>query len=321
MLDPKIEETLQVKYEQLAPYLNETSQRIWAAVEALSLGHGGVTSVARATGLSRTTIHAGIDELASSQTEAFKVEDYGTVRRKGGGRKPIIERDPTVIADLEQWIDPGSRGDPESPLRWTTKSTTKLAQELQAKGHQVSQRTVCGLLWELGYSLQSNRKTQEGKSHIDRDAQFEQINQSVKQFQQRHQPVISVDAKKKELIGNYKQAGVEWEPKGEPTPVKTHDFIDKQLGKVIPYGVYDLSLNQGWVSVGIDHDTAQLAVATIEQWWEQMGQAAYPSTTELLITADCGGSNGYRTRLWKWELQQLVDCGLNTPALRSRIES
>ena len=306
MLDPKIEETLQVKYEQLAPYLNETSQRIWAAVEALSLGHGGVTSVARATGLSRTTIHAGIDELASSQTEAFKVEDYGTVRRKGGGRKPIIERDPTVIADLEQWIDPGSRGDPESPLRWTTKSTTKLAQELQAKGHQVSQRTVCGLLWELGYSLQSNRKTQEGKSHIDRDAQFEQINQSVKQFQQRHQPVISVDAKKKELIGNYKQAGVEWEPKGEPTPVKTHDFIDKQLGKVIPYGVYDLSLNQGWVSVGIDHDTAQLAVATIEQWWEQMGQAAYPSTTELLITADCGGSNGYRTRLWKWELQQLA---------------
>jgi len=306
MLDPEIEETLRVKYEQLAPYLNETSKRIWAAVEALSLGHGGITSVSRATGVSRTTIHAGIDELESSQTEAFGVEDYGAVRRKGGGRKPITESDPTVLEDLEQLIDPVTRGDPESPLRWTTKSTTKLAQELQVMGHQVSQRTVCGLLWQMGYSLQSNQKTQEGKNHVDRDAQFEQISQSVNQFQQRQQPVISVDAKKKELIGNYKQTGVEWEPKGEPTVVKTHDFPDKQLGKVTPYGVYDLSQNQGWVSVGIDHDTAQLAVATIGQWWEQMGQTLYPTATELLITADCGGSNGYRTRLWKWELQQLA---------------
>ncbi|HEY9625667.1 MAG TPA: ISAzo13 family transposase [Coleofasciculaceae cyanobacterium] len=306
MLDPKVEETIQAKYEQLAPYLNETGRRIWAAVEALSLGHGGVTSVCRATGLSRTTIHGGIDELESTETAAYALEEYGAVRRKGGGRKPVTESDSTVLEDLEQLIDPATRGDPESSLRWSTKSTTQLAQELQAKGHQVSQRTVCRLLWEMGYSLQSNRKTQEGKSHIDRDAQFEQISQSVKQFQQRHQPVISVDAKKKELIGNYKQTGVEWEPKGEPTLVKTHDFVDKQLGKVIPYGLYDLSLNQGWVSVGIDHDTAQLAVATIEQWWEQMGQAAYPSATELLITADCGGSNNYRTRLWKWELQQLA---------------
>lgn len=306
MLDPEIEEMLQAKYEQLAPYLNETSKRIWAAVEALSLGHGGVTSISRATGLSRTTIHAGIDELAHSQTEAFAVEDYGVVRRKGGGRKSITESDPTVLEDLEQLIDPATRGDPESPLRWTTKSTTKLAQELQAMGHQVSQRTVCGLLWEMGYSLQSNQKTQEGKNHVDRDAQFKQISQSVKQFQHRQQPVISVDAKKKELIGNYKQQGVEWEPKGEPMVVKSHDFADKQLGKVIPYGVYDLSLNQAWVSVGIDHDTAQLAVTTIGQWWEQMGQALYPTATELLITADCGGSNGYRTRLWKWELQQLA---------------
>jgi len=306
MLDSEVEETIQVKYEQLAPYLNETGIRIWAAVEAMSLGHGGLTSVSRATGLSRTTIHAGIDELEYSQTEGFTVEDYGGVRRKGGGRKPVTEGDPTVITDLEQLIDPGTRGDPESPLRWTTKSTTKLAQELQAMGHQVSQRTVCRLLWEMGYSLQSNRKTQEGKSHVDRDAQFEQINQRVKQVQHQHQPVISVDAKKKELIGNYQQSGVEWELKGNPTPVKTHDFVDKQLGNVIPYGVYDLSLNQGWVSVGIDHDTAQLAVTTIEQWWEQMGQPAYPSATELLITADCGGSNSYRTRLWKWELQQLA---------------
>lgn len=173
-------------------------------------------------------------------------------------------------------------------------------------GHQVSQRTVCRLLWEMGYSLQSNQKTQEGKSHVDRDAQFKQISQKVEQFQHQQQPVISVDAKKKELIGNYQQSGVEWEPKGEPTPVKTNDFVDKQLGKVIPYGVYDLSQNQGWVSVGVDHDTAQLAVATIEQWWQKMGQAVYPSTTELLITADCGGSNSYRARLWKWELQQLA---------------
>jgi hypothetical protein len=306
MLEPEVEETIQVKYEQLAPYLNETSKRIWAAVEALSLGHGGVTSVCRATGLSRTTIHAGINELESAETGRFAIEDYGAVRRKGGGRKPVTESDPTVLEDLEQLIDPATRGDPESPLRWTSKSTTKLAQQLQVKGHPVSQRTVCRLLWEMGYSLQSNRKTQEGKSPVERDAQFEQISQSVKAFQQRQQPVISVDAKKKELIGNYKQTGAEWEPQGEPTLVKTHDFADKQLGKVIPYGVYDLSLNQGWVSVGIDHDTAQLAVATIGQWWEQMGQVAYPNATELLITADCGGSNNYRTRLWKWELQQLA---------------
>lgn len=306
MLDSQVEATIQIKYEQLAPYLNETSIRMWTAVEALSLGHGGVTSVARATGLSRTTIHAGISELQQSESENFEVEEYGAVRRQGGGRKPITESDLTLLEDLESLVDPTTRGDPESPLRWTTKSTTKLANQLQVMGHQVSQRTVCRLLWELGYSLQSNRKTHEGTHHLDRDAQFEQISQTVKQFGQRQQPVISVDAKKKELIGDYKQTGVEWEPKGEPTPVKMHDFADKQLGKVIPYGVYDLSQNQGWVSVGVDHDTAQLAVATIRQWWQQMGQAIYPDASELLITADCGGSNSYRARLWKWELQQLA---------------
>jgi transposase len=306
MLDSEVEATIQSKYEQLAPYLNETSIRIWAAVEALSLGHGGITSVARATGLSRTTIHAGMTELEQSESEEFAIESYGAVRRKGGGRKAITNSDPTLLEDLERLVAPVTRGDPESPLRWTTKSTTKLAKELQLMGHRVSQRTVCRLLWELGYSLQSNRKTHEGTNHPDRDAQFQQISQTVEQFQQRQQPVISVDAKKKELIGPYKQTGVEWEPKETPTTVKMHDFADQHLGKVIPYGIYDLSLNQGWVSVGVDHDTAQLAVAAIRQWWQQMGQPFYPKATELLITADCGGSNSYRARLWKWELQQLA---------------
>ncbi len=190
---------------------------------------------------------------------------YGAVRRQGGGRKPITSSDPTLLEDLERLVDPVTRGDPESPLRWTTKSTTNLANELQGMGHQVSQRTVCRLLWELGYSLQSNRKTHEGKNHPDRDAQFQQISQTVEHFQQRQQPVISVDAKKQELIGDYKQTSVEWEPKGDPTPVKMHDFVDKQLGKVIPYGIYDLSLDQGWGSLGVDHDTAQLAVESIRQ--------------------------------------------------------
>jgi hypothetical protein len=306
MLDSEVEATIQAKYEQLAPYLNETSIRMWAAVEALSWGHGGITSVARATGLSRTTIHAGITELEQSEAVEFAMGEYGVVRRKGGGRKPITHNHPTLLNDLEQLVDPATRGDPESPLRWTCKSTTKLAKELQVLGHQVSQRTVCRLLWELGYSLQSNRKTHEGTDHLDRDPQFQQISRTVKQFQQRQQPVISVDAKKKELIGDYQQPGVEWEPKQSPTLVKMHDFADKQLGKVIPYGIYDLNANQGWVSVGVDHDTAQLAVAAIRQWWQQMGQPLYPSATELLITADCGGSNSYRARLWKWELQQLA---------------
>lgn len=306
MLDAEVEASIQLKYEQLSAYLNETSMRMWAAVEALSLGHGGITSVSRATGLSRTTIHAGISELEQAKSEDFDVEAYGAVRLKGGGRKPITEKYPGVLEELERLVDPDSRGDPQSPLRWTTKSTTKLAKELQAMGYQISQRTVCSLLWELGYSLQSNRKTQEGTNHPDRDAQFQLISQRVKQFGQRQQPVISVDAKKKELIGQYQQTGSEWEPKESPTLVKMHDFADKQLGKVIPYGVYDLNSNQGWVSLGVDHDTAQLAVATMRQWWRQMGQLLYPEATELLITADCGGSNSYRSRLWKWELQQLA---------------
>jgi transposase len=306
MVDRAIEECIQGKYEQLAPYLNETSIRIWAAVEAQSLGYGGITTVSRATGVSRTTIHAGIRELDRWESDAISIEEYGAIRRVGSGRKPLIERDPSLFADLESLVEPETRGDPESPLRWTTKSTVKLAQELQAMGHSVSQRSVCRLLGELGYSLQSNRKTSEGKQHEDRDAQFQHINHMVEQFQQRQQPVISVDAKKKELIGEYKNAGQEWQPKGRPVAVQQHDFIDKQLGKVIPYGVYDLSQNLGWVSVGVDHDTAELAVETIRRWWQQMGHLDYLEATEILITADCGGSNSSRSRLWKWELQQLA---------------
>lgn len=223
MLSREVEESIQTKYEQLVPYLNETSLRMWAAIEAISLGHGGVTSVARSTGLSRTTIHAGIAEVQQSEAERLPLSCYGVVRRLGSGRKRLTVLDPTLLEDLESLVNPVSRGDPETPLRWTTKSTPKLAKQLQAMGHAVSQRTVCKLLWELGYSLQSNRKTDEGKHHPDRDAQFQHISQVVQQFQQLQQPVISVDAKKKELIGEYKNAGVEWQEKGQPTPVKMHD--------------------------------------------------------------------------------------------------
>lgn len=311
MKNQALEDSIGIKYEQISPYLDETSIRMWASVEALSLGYGGITTVSRATGLSRTTIHAGILELKQTETDRFPVDSYGAVRRLGGGRKPLKQKDPTLLEDLESLVEPGTRGDPESPLQWTTKSTVKLAKELQAMGHQVSQRSVCRLLGELDYSLQSNRKTTEGKQNKDRDAQFQHITETVKQFQRQQQPVISVDAKKKELIGEYKNAGQEWQPKGEPILVKQHDFMDKKLGKVIPYGVYDLSQNKGWVNVGVDHNTAQLAVETIRKWWQQMGKIDYPQATELLITADCGSSNSYRARLWKWELQQLAtDLGL-----------
>ena len=312
MLGKEIEETIQRKYEQIAPYLNESSLRIWAAAEALSWGHGGITSVARATGLSRTTIHVGMAELEQSPPLSSSHSHDMGIRRPGGGRKPLSETDPTLLKDLESLIDPVTRGDPESPLCWTSKSTPKLAKELQEMGHQVSQRTVCTLLWDLRYSLQANRKTQEGKqSHPDRDKQFQHIANTVKDFQHRQQPVISVDAKKKELIGNYKNQGQEWQPQGHPVSVKVHNFVDKELGKVIPYGVYDITQNQGWVTVGIDHNTAQFAVASIKHWWYQMGQQLYPNAYELMITADCGGSNSYRAKLWKWELQKLsIELGL-----------
>lgn len=307
MLSAATEAIIQKKYEQLSPYFNEASLRTWAAAEALSLGHGGISSVSRATGISRTTIHAGIAELEHPHPSSSSLANQAKIRQSGGGRKPIIESDPTLLSDLKYLVDPVTRGDPESPLCWTSKSAAKLTKELQDKGHQISPRTVCTLLNELGYSLQANRKTQEGKDHPDRDAQFQHIADTVTTFQTCHQPVISVDAKKKELVGNYKNEGRDWQPKKTPIQTKAHDFMDKKLGKVIPYGVYDITQNQGWVSVGIDHNTAQFAVATIRQWWSCMGQALYPDAQELMITADCGGSNSYRAKLWKWELQQLAN--------------
>lgn len=307
MFAPDVIATLQHKYESFLPYLNERTRRVWAAVEANALGYGGISAVAQATGLSRNTIAAGMQELQAYQGDPLASAIPEQIRRTGGGRKRVEEVDPTLLDDLESLVEPTTRGDPQSPLRWTCKSVDKLAGQLQSMGHQICAKTVYTLLRSMGYSLQSNRKTQEGKDHPERDQQFQHIAQVVNRFQQAHRPVISVDTKKKELIGNFKNAGQEWEPKGEPVEVNLHDFEDEELGKAIPYGVYDLSFNQGWVSVGIDHDTAEFAVESIRHWWFEMGKALYPRSKHLLITADCGGSNGYRTRLWKLKLQELAD--------------
>jgi transposase len=276
----------------------------WAAIEPQSLGYGGISAVSEATGFSRNTIAAGLRTL---EEEADGTAVAGVVRKPGGGRKRVEEQDDTLIETLDNLVEPTTRGDPESPLRWTCKSVTKLAQELQQQGHHICAKTVYTLLKAMNYSLQSNRKTREGDDHPDRDAQFEHIATTVAQFQQRHRPVISIDTKKKELVGNFHNHGLEWEPKGEPIQVNVHDFPDKTLGKAIPYGIYDLAQNQGWVSVGIDHDTAEFAVESIRHWWVEMGQPLYPRSKHLLITADCGGSNGYRNRLWKLKLQEFAD--------------
>jgi hypothetical protein len=295
--------SLSEKFARIRPYLNEASVRLWAANEALSLGYGGVSEVARATELSRTTIHAGMAELESPGV----VAEGNRIRRSGGGRKKLTDKDPGLLGALNKLVDPVTRGDPESPLRWTSKSTTKLAQELSTRGHPVSQRTVCDLLTAEGYSLQSVRKTREGAQHPDRDAQFQFLNRQVQAALKAGQPVISVDTKKKELVGDFKNAGQEWQKKKTPIPVRVHDFVDPLLGKAAPYGVYDLAANQGWVSVGIDHDTAEFAVESIRRWWQQMGKPIYSKATRLLITADCGGSNGSRVRLWKVALQRFAD--------------
>jgi len=284
----------------LAPELNERTLRLFAAAEAKYLGRGGISLVARAIEVSRDRISRGLQDL-----EAEKKLDPDRIRRPGGGRKKQVEKDPTLRKDLEQLISPYTRGDPESPLRWTCKSVRKLAAELNRKGHQISHTSVASLLRDMNYSLQANRKTTEGKQHPDRDAQFNYINQKSRGQQRRGQPVISVDTKKKESVGDFKNAGREWRPQGDPEKVRGHDFIDKELGKVAPYGVYDLTRNNGWVSVGIDHDTAAFAVATIRQWWRKMGRPAYSKASHLLITADSGGSNGARNRLWKVELQKM----------------
>jgi len=298
---------LQRKYELLRPRLDEVSMRLCAAADAMALGRGGPSLVAKASGLSRTTIYAGLSDLKqSSGPSGAPVRVPGRIRQPGAGRKRLTASNPDLLRDLDKLVDPITRGDPESPLRWTCKSTTKLTRELQAQGHQVSQRTVWTLLDQLGYSMQSNRKTREGTEHPDRDAQFLYIANKVGKFQEAGLPVISVDTKKKELIGRFKNGGREWQRKGQPEEVNTHDFADKELGKIVPYGVYDLTHNQGWVSVGINHDTAEFAVATIRRWWKRMGMRLYPEASELLITADGGGSNGSRVRLWKVEAQKLA---------------
>lgn len=296
-------EAVRQKYKMLRHTLNERSRRLWAAAEARAIGHGGIALVARATGISRSTIFRGMQEARRSRRPL--PEDR--VRRPGGGRKRARAIDPGLTTALEQLVEPVSRGDPESPLRWTCKSTRLLARELAEQGHRASDWLVRQLLYDLGYSLQGNRKTKEGTRHPDRDAQFRHINSRVVRQLRLRQPAISVDTKKKELVGDYKNGGREWHPRGNPVPVRVHDFIDPKKGKAIPYGVYDLAMNRGWVTVGIDHDTAAFAVNTIRSWWKGIGRRAYPRAKSLLIVADSGGSNGSRVRLWKWELQRLAD--------------
>jgi len=290
----------------LAPDLNERSRRRWAAVEASSLGWGGASAVAAATGMSRNTIRKGMRELREGGA-GRETETSGRIRRPGGGRKRLSQKDPGLLKELESLVEPVTRGDPVSPLRWTCKSTRKLAKELRRRNHAVSHNTVARLLRESGYSLQGNRKTKEGTDHPDRNSQFEYINQQVNAFQKRGQPVISVDTKKKELVGNFKNGGREWKPSGQPEEVCVHDFPDPELGKAIPYGVYDLTNNEAWVSVGIDHDTAEFAAEAIYRWWDKMGRQRFPNAEELYITSDGGGSNASRSRLWKVALQKLAD--------------
>ena len=297
------------KFAALGPLLDERSRRIWAATEARALGWGGVSLIAAATGIARNTVHAGVKELSGPPRRARQVTDStrSGVRRSGGGRKRLAETDPALRAALEALVEPATRGDPMSPLRWTCKSTAQLAAALVGQGRTIGERTVASMLHEMGYSLQGNLKTREGTSHPDRDEQFRHIARQTKLFQRRTAPVISVDTKKKELVGDFANIGREWQPKGSPERVRVHDFKDKQLGKAIPYGVYDVLANNGWVSVGIDHDTPEFAVQSVREWWRRMGGRAYPSATELLIMADCGGSNGYRARLWKMGLQKLAN--------------
>jgi Rhodopirellula transposase DDE domain len=296
---------LRRKYRIVAPELDERRRRQWAAAEARELGYGGVSVVARATGLARSTIHAGLRDLRASRRQ--RVKAAARIRRAGGGRRPLTTSDPALLTELLALIEPTARGDPESPLRWTCKSTAQLADALTQHRHPVSPRTVATLLKGAGYSLQANQKTREGASHPDRDAQFRYLASLITEGHQRAQPAISVDTKKKELVGDFKNGGREWRPHGQPFPVRVHDFLDPELGKAIPYGVYDLANNEGWVSVGIDHDTAEFAVNAIRLWWTRMGRHRFPRARTLVITADGGGSNGPRSRLWKWALQRVAD--------------
>ncbi|MEV0282448.1 ISAzo13 family transposase [Streptomyces sp. NPDC050610] len=288
------------KFGAILPHLDERQRRLLIGAEAQSLGHGGIRAVARAAGVREATVSAGLRELGSGETP------LGRIRRPGGGRKCIVDRNPAVREALLALVEPDVRGDPMSPLRWTTKSTRKLAGQLTRQGHRISADTVGDLLREEGFSLQSNAKTLEGKQHPDRDAQFHYLNEQARDHQNSGAPVISVDTKKKELVGTFKNNGREWEPKGEPVRVDTHDFPDRELGRAVPYGIYDVTANTGWVNVGTDHDTAAFAVESIRRWWNGAGQATYPTADRLLITADAGGSNGYRTRTWKTELARFA---------------
>ena len=290
------------RFAALRGVLDERSRRLVVAAESKAIGRGGISAVSRATGVSRQVIRQGVAELKQPA-----VRPSGRIRRPGGGRKRIVRLDPTLKSDLEQLVEPATRGDPESPLRWTSKSVRKLAAELRRQGHQTSHRMVAELLRELGYSLQANQKSREGASHPDRNAQFEYLNRKMKRHLAAKQPVISVDTKKRELVGNFKNNGRELRAKGDPEKVRVHDFVIPELGRATPYGIYNLARNTGWVNVGVDHDTAVFAVESIRRWWRSMGRAAYPQATRLLITADSGGSNGSRLRLWKLELQKLAD--------------
>ncbi len=299
-------QSIRARYEALRPVLDERSRRVWAGAEARAIGRGGIARVAEATGIARETVRQGLRQV---QVGEVGVAAAGSERqrRPGGGRKKLTARDPQLRAALERKLDPVTRGDPMGPLRWTCLSAERLAQALRAEGHAVSERSVNRLLHELGYSLQANRKTLEGRQHPDRDAQFQYIERRVQEFQGAGQPVVSVDSKKKELVGRYRNGGREWRPEGQPEEVQVHDFPDAELGKALPYGVYDLAANSGWVSVGVDHDTSEFAVETLRRWWRQMGAPAYPCAERLLITCDGGGSNSSRGRLWKLELQGLAD--------------
>ena len=306
MADAIVVQWISKKYEALRGTLNERARRLWAATEARSLGRGGIAAVIEATGMSSRTVHKGLKELEARESGGAVLAPE-RVRRPGGGRKRARDKQPGLVKALERLVDPTARGDPESPLRWTCKSTRKLADELRRQGFDVGPHTVARELKEQGFSLQSNRKTRDGDSHPDRDAQFGHINKKAQSFMRRGQPVISVDTKKKELVGDFKNAGREWRRRGCPEEVRSHDFPDPKIKKAIPYGVYDVAHNEGWVSVGIDHDTARFATATIKRWWRKMGRKRHPRAKELLITADCGGSNSSRTRLWKVALQALAD--------------
>jgi hypothetical protein len=298
---------IEKKYRMLSSALDEKTRRLWAASEATSVGWGGVSIVSEATGLAHTTIRRGVRDLEGAAASPDKIVGSSRVRRTGAGRKNIVETNPQILETLESLIEPATRGDPESALKWTCKSTRRLSVELKEQGHSIGPTRVRALLHDLDYSLQANRKTREGIDHPDRDTQFSYINENVKKFLRSGQPAISVDTKKKELVGDFSNARREYRKKGAPVETRMHDFVDKKLGKAIPYGIYDIESNEGWVTIGINHDTAQFVANSIRRWWMEMGQDRFPHATRLLITADAGGSNGWRTRLWKVALQGLAN--------------